>query len=39
MIFNPSKKVRKISWSKVELSIEKIKILIRYPIAFDKKYV
>ena len=39
IIFKPNKKIRKISWSKRELSIEKIEIRIRYPKTFDKKYV
>ena len=33
------KKIRKISCCKRVLSIEKIKILNKYPNAFDKKYV
>ena len=39
IIFSPSKNVNKISLSKIELSILKNKILIKYHIAFDKKYV
>ena len=39
IIFNPNKKVKKISWSSKVLSIEKISILIRYTTNFDKKYV
>ena len=39
IIFNPSKKVKKISWSSKVLSIEKIDILMRYTSNFDKKYV
>ena len=39
IIFSPKKNVNKISLSKIELSILKNKILIKYPIALDKKYV
>ena len=38
-MFNPNKKIRNNSLSKIVLSIEKIIILIKYPKAFDKKYV
>ena len=35
MMFNPIKKIRKISCCKRVLSIEKIKILNKYPSAFE----
>ena len=38
-ISNPNKNIKKISCSKIVLSNENIAILIRYPNAFDKKYV
>ena len=38
-MFNPMKKTNKISFCKIELSTEYIKIRIKKPIAFDKKYV
>ena len=39
IIFNPKRKIKKISWSKIELSKEKIKILIKKLNNLDKKYV
>ena len=35
----PKKNIKKISWSNSEGSKKYIVILIRYPKAFDKKYV
>ena len=39
IIFIPKKNIKKISWSNSEGSKKYIVILIRYPKAFDKKYV
>ena len=38
-MFNPKKKIKNSSLSKIVLSKENIIILIKYPKALDKKYV
>ena len=39
IMFNPKRKIKKISWSKIALSKEKIEILIKKLNNLDKKYV